>query len=128
MSTDTAGSVVRAHDFAVEELRQIALVVNLREAVEDREAVNLLVIFASILRRPDSGRCSCRRGGNRVLEQPRLIELPVVDEGAVGALLVVNVIPFRRVSIFTCRRENGVVVSLMSQSSPRRARAASRDG
>src|SRR5262245_40794 len=86
---------LRADHFAFQELGQIPVVVNLRQPVEDREPVNLLVVFRfnvaagqiAVKAVPDAQVVA-------VLEKPRVVELFVVDERAVGAVLVADVVPF----------------------------------
>ena len=84
---------LRANDFAVQELREVSLVVDLREAVEDREPVDLLVILGlDIPAREVAVNAVPDAQVVAVLEQRRRFELPVVDERSVRTPLIVDVV------------------------------------
>ena len=80
---------LRTYDLAIQELRHVALVVDLGQAVEDGEPVDLLVILGlnisagqvAVDAVPDSQIIA-------VLEQPGRIELLVVHERPIRALLI----------------------------------------
>ena len=83
----------RPDQLAVEELRQVALVVDLGQAVEDREPVDLLVVLGlDVAAGQEAVDAVADAQVVAVLEQPGSVELLVVDERAVGALQVADVV------------------------------------
>src|SRR5262249_45207133 len=80
-----------AGHFAVEELEQVALVMDLREAVDDREAIDLLVVLRLDV---TAGKVAVNAVADAeivaVLQEAGALGLAVVDKGAVGARLVLD--------------------------------------